>query len=75
MDRSMLESAAVCIVCVAIFFVANLLNLNWLNRQYSQSTPQVIKLDRLPFRFSLRTLLIATTLMAVVLGLGVWLAR
>jgi MFS family permease len=26
------------------------------------------------FRFSLRTLLIATTLVAVVLGLGVWLA-
>lgn len=28
-----------------------------------------------PLRFSLRTLLIATTLLAVVLGLGVWLAR
>jgi len=27
------------------------------------------------YRFSLRTLLIATTLLAVVLGLGVWLAR
>jgi hypothetical protein len=75
MDRSLLESAAVCIVCVVIFFVANLLNLNWLNRQYSQSTPRVIKLDRLPFRFSIRTLLIATTLVAVVLGLAVWAGR
>ena len=28
----------------------------------------------LPFRFSLRTMLIATTLIAVVLGLSVWLA-
>jgi hypothetical protein len=28
-----------------------------------------------PWRFSLRTLLIATTLVAVVLGLGVWVAR
>jgi hypothetical protein len=28
----------------------------------------------LPYRFSLRTMLIATTLVAIVLGLGVWLA-
>ena len=30
--------------------------------------------NRMPQRFSLRTLLIATTLVAMVLGLGVWLA-
>jgi len=30
---------------------------------------------RAPIRFSLRAMLIATTLVAVVLGLGVWLAR
>jgi hypothetical protein len=29
---------------------------------------------RVPYRFSLRTMLIATTLLAVVLGLAVWLA-
>jgi hypothetical protein len=31
-------------------------------------------LPLIPFRFSLRTLLIATTLFAIVLGLGAWLA-
>jgi hypothetical protein len=29
----------------------------------------------LPYRFSLRTLLIATTLVAVVLGVAVWVSR
>ncbi len=35
----------------------------------------VVVFSRTDLQFSLRTLLIATTLLAVVLGLGVWLAR
>jgi hypothetical protein len=31
--------------------------------------------DRIPYRFSLRTLLIATTIIAALLGLGVWAVR
>lgn len=65
MGRSIFESVVVFVLCVALIILGNSLNLEKFNRRYAQGTAPVIKSQRLPLRFSLRTLLIAMTLAAV----------
>ncbi len=61
MGRSVFESVAVFVV---IYFLADSLNLKQLQQRYEQGQAPLIKSQRLPFRFSLRALLIAMTLTA-----------
>lgn len=75
MDRSTFESAAIFLLVLAMFIVGHSLNLDKLNRRYAQRTAPILKANRLPFRFSIRSLLIATTLFAVMMGLVVWMGR
>ena len=49
-----------------VMMTVTLASLPWLS---------LVPWNGIPWRFSLRTLLIVTTLVAVILGLGVWLAR
>lgn len=63
--RSTIESAVIFIVFLAVCILASGPSLLKFERRYAQGTPQIIKSTRLPFRFSLRTLLIAVTLAAV----------
>jgi hypothetical protein len=65
MDRSAIESIAMFILFVVMILLGNLLNLQKFNRRYAPGTVPTTKSSRLPFRFSLRTLLIAMTLAAV----------
>jgi hypothetical protein len=58
---------------VAVLSFVALLGIDgWFSPTRSHSNRGEIKIRRLPFRFTLRTLLIAITAVAVVLGLIVW---
>jgi hypothetical protein len=74
MDRSPLEAAIVFLVFVASFIVAHLLRLP--KRKWRVSDTRLpTKSHRMPFHYSLRTLLITITAVAVVLGVIVWAVR
>lgn len=75
MGRSVFESVAVFVVFVVIYFLADSLNLRRFQRRYEQGQAPVIRSQRLPFRFSLRALLIAMTLTAVLMTLAVFVFR
>jgi hypothetical protein len=63
-------------VLVAVLSFVALLGIDgWFSPIRSHNKRGEVKIRRLPFRLSLRTLLIATTLVAVVLGLIVWAVR
>jgi hypothetical protein len=65
MDRSTLESALIFIGFVAMCVLAYLLDIDKLNNRYTHGSHPSTKSNRLPFRFSLKALLIAMTLAAI----------
>jgi hypothetical protein len=65
MDRSAIEAAAMFILFMVMILLGNSINLQKFNRRYAPGAVPKLKSSRLPFRFSLRTLLIAMTLAAV----------
>lgn len=75
MDRSILESIAVFLVFIVVFFLADSLNLEKFQQRFDPGQRPVIKSHRLPFRFSMRSLLIATTLTAAIMMLVVFAFR
>jgi len=75
MDRSPIETALIVVLFVALLIAANWLNMPKVHRWGDSGFGPTIKANRLPFRFSLRTLLIAMTLVAVVLGVIMVLAE
>ncbi len=75
MDRKPLEGLIIFLTWVVAYFVIAQIGQHKRNPRIDSDEPYVIRSTRLPFRFSLRALLIATTLVAVILGLFVWGAR
>jgi hypothetical protein len=75
MDRRPLEGLLILFVWVALWIAYDQLGKHkHIPRNLSEKSP-VVTSSKLPFRFSLRTLLIGMTLVAVVLGLIVWSVR
>jgi len=70
------DALAIGVSVVLIYVVTAAIN-GWVRppRLNYRGEHQTIKVNRLPFRFSLRTMLIAMTLAAVVLGLIVFLTQ
>ena len=69
-----MEGAIIFFVLVGLIVVGNWLNLSKLNRWTDFGSRRlVIKSHRLPFHFGLRTMLIGTTLFAMLLGLLVYI--
>jgi hypothetical protein len=69
--NSSMEATIVVVLIVLVWIAIE----GWLGAPLTGGTSPRLRSSRQPFRFSLRTLLILTTLVAVILGLGVWLAR
>jgi hypothetical protein len=68
---NVLEAALVAVLAFAVLFALD----GWVAPPGFRTNRQSIKTKKLPFKFSLRTLLIVTTIIALVLGLIVWLNR
>jgi hypothetical protein len=75
MDRRPLEGLLILFVWVALSIAMNQLGTHKRIRPNASEKPPVVTSTRLPFRFSLGTLLITVTAVAVVLGLVVWAVR
>ena len=67
---NVLEAVLVAVLAFAVLFALD----GWVTPPGFRSNRHSIKATKLPFKFSLRTLLIATTLVALVLGLIVYAA-
>ena len=65
---NVLEAALVAVLAFAVLFALD----GWVAPPSFRTGQQSINTTKLPFKFSLRTLLIVTTLVAVVLGLVVY---
>ena len=65
---NVLEAVLVAVLAFAVLFALD----GWVAPPGFRTNRQSIKATKLPFKFSLRTLLIVTTLVAVGLGLIVW---
>lgn len=75
MGNSAFESAVVFTVFIVICVLANSFNLEKFNRQLAPGRSPILKSHRLPFRFSLGSLLIAVTLSAVGTALVMFFIR
>jgi hypothetical protein len=68
MDRKPLEWLVILLVWVALYLAYDQLGMHKrIPRNVSETAP-IVTATRLPFRFRLRTLLVATALVAVLLG-------
>ena len=75
MDRRLLEGLIILFVWVVLGIAYNRLGSHKNIRRHPTEKVPIVRSTRLPFHFSLRTLLIATTLVAVGLGLIVYAVR
>jgi hypothetical protein len=75
MNRIPFEGLLIVLVWVSLAVAYRQLSNKQIGLRDASAKPPLIRSVRLPFKFGLRTLLIATTLVALMLGLSTWILR
>jgi hypothetical protein len=75
MNRIPFEGLLIVLVWVFLAVAYRQLSDKQIGLRDATAKSPLIRSERLPFKFSLGTLLIATTMVAVMLGLATWILR
>jgi hypothetical protein len=75
MNRIPFEGLLTILVWVSLAVAYRQLSNRQIGLRDSSAKPPLLRSDRLPFKFGLRTLLFATTMIALMLGLVTWVLR